>query len=167
MPRDEVPPLTEDEAEFVEVVRARTVGWVPSTAPEDWYDGMQVGSDDGRCLVWADLIVDNSTLLTVGAYYNGAVTTTGSLHTQLFVLDRDDIRVLPSTFGGPVSEQAAGAADWLDRLVRRPIRRRDWSGTAREYAFADDGTSLVVSGSQRDRSGPPLRESVLQISEER
>lgn len=168
MSRNDVPPpsLTEDEARFIELLRARLEGrgWTPSMAPDDWYDGMEVGAGDGRCLVWVDLSADDCVVLTVGAFYNGTVTTVGSLHSQLFELERDDIRLSPSTFGGPVSEQAVCVADWLDQLVRRPIRRREWSDTAREYTFADDGTKLVVSGSPRDRSGPALRESLVHAS---
>ncbi|MFD7153581.1 hypothetical protein ACFV9C_03230 [Kribbella sp. NPDC059898] len=132
-------------------------------APDDWYDGMEVGAADGRCLAWVDLSAGNSVLLTVGAYYNGTETTVGSLHSQLFDLQRDDVRVPSRTFNGPVSEQVVGVADWLDQLVRRPIRRREWSDTAREYTFADDGTALVSSGSWQDRSGSPLREAVIRL----
>ncbi|MGW5366624.1 hypothetical protein [Actinopolymorpha pittospori] len=160
---DALASLTESESKFVVVLRAQMNrhGWVPSTAPDDWYAGMDVESADGRCLAWVDLSADNCVMLTVGAYYNGVVTTVGSLDSQLFDLRRDDPRVPPSTFGGSTSEQAVRAANWLDMLLRRPILRREWSETAREYAFADDGTLLVISGSRLDRSGLPIREIVI------
>lgn len=165
MPRTDLPlpSLTQAEAAFVGLFRAQLAGrgWVPSMAPDDWYDGMEVGSADGRCLVWVDLSVDDCVVLTAGAYYNGTVTTVGCLHSQRFGLELGDVRVPASKVGGPVSEQVVRVADWLDWLVRRPILRREWSGTVREYSFADDGTGLVVSGSHQDRSGPPLRESVV------
>ncbi|TCM47904.1 hypothetical protein EV648_104299 [Kribbella sp. VKM Ac-2568] len=161
---DDCPPsLTESESNYVVLLRAQMKrhGWIPSTAPDDWYAGMDVESADGRCLAWVDLSADNCVMLTVGAYYNGVVTTVGSLHSQLFDLQRDDPRVPPSTFGGTISEQVVRAANWFDKLVRRPILRSDWSATAQEYAFADDGTLLVISGSRLDRSGPPIRETVI------
>jgi hypothetical protein len=161
---DAAPPsLTESESNYVALLRApmKRHGWIPSTAPDDWYAGMDVESADGRCLAWVDLSADNCVMLTVGAYYNGVVTTVGSLDSQLFDLHRDDPRLPPSTFGGTISEQAVRVADWFDKLARRPILRRDWSETAREYAFADDGTLLVISGSRLDRSGPPIRETVV------
>ncbi|GAB2647228.1 hypothetical protein [Kribbella swartbergensis] len=157
------PRLTESESDFVVLLRAEMErqGWTPSTAPDDWYAGMEAESADGRCLAWMELTADNWVILTIGAYYNGVVTTVGSLDSQLFDLRRNDPRVPPSTFGGTISEQAVLAANWLDKLLRRPILRREWSETAREYLFGDDGTLLVMSGSHLDRSGPPNREVVI------
>lgn len=40
---------------------------------------------------------------------------------------------------------------------RRPVERCDWSRTAREYRFADDGSGLVASGSTSQRQGLPRR----------
>ena len=35
------------------------------------------------------------------------------------------------------------------------MERWDWSRTAHEYRFADDGAGLVASGSTAQRQGPP------------
>lgn len=155
--------LSEAESAYVAHFRAQVkqFGWVVSKAPDDWYEGMETASANGRCLAWADVCVDDCVLLTVGAYFDGVTTTVGSLDSQTFDLRREDSRLSTTTFSGTLKEQAALAACWIDDVLRRGIRRREWSNTAKEYSFADDGTQLVHSGSRQDRAGRPTRDTVI------
>jgi hypothetical protein len=158
-PHDTDLALSDAEADFVANFRshASTQGWAPCLAPDDWYQGMSLPDENGRCLAWIDVVADNTVLLTVGACFNGQSTRVGELHSQLFTLSPGHSRCPPAHFDGPVQNQARLAADWVHQVLLRPIERRDWSEIAREWRFADDGTPLVVSGPVSKRHGPPAQ----------
>lgn len=145
------------EAAWVAVVRAALPADLEGIclAPDDWYQGMDSPSADGRCLAWFDLIADECVVLTVGAYFDGARTTVGRLHNQLFNLESRSRTIPRKMFAGSVTDQAVRACEWLTQIRRRPVERCDWSRTAHEYRFADDGAGLVASGSTAQRQGPP------------
>jgi hypothetical protein len=151
--------LSEKEADFVASFRKRAsiLGWSPCLAPDDWYEGMSLRDEDGRCLAWIDVVADNVVLLTVGACFDGQVTRVGQLDSQLFTLMLGDDRCPPDHFDGSVQDQARLAADWVHRVLLRPVERREWTEFAREWRFADDGTPLVVSGPASERHGPPAQ----------
>ena len=137
------------EAAWIAVVRAALPADLKGLclAPDDWYDGMDESSAEGRCLAWFDLVADECVVLTVGAYFDGVRTTVGSLHNQLFSLESNRPTFPPQTFTGSITDQAVKACDLLAAIRRRPVERHDWSRTVHEYRFADDGTGLVASGS--------------------
>ena len=145
------------EAAWIAVVRAALPADLRGLclAPDDWYQCMDSPSADGRSLAWVDLIADECVVLTDGAYFDGARTTVGRLHNQLFNLESRSRTILRRTFTGPLTEQAVRACEWLTQIRRRPVERWDWSRTAHEYRFADDGAGLVASGSTAQRQGPP------------
>ena len=145
------------EAAWIAVVRAALPADLKGLclAPDDWYDGMDESSAEGRCLAWFDLVADECVVLTVGAYFDGVRTTVGSLHNQLFSLESNRPTSPPQTFTGSITDQAVKACDLLAAIRRRPVERHDWSRTVHEYRFADDGTGLVASGSTAQRRGAP------------
>lgn len=149
--------LSQAEEALVLALRARLTddGRGICFAPEDWYDGMEVASHDGRCLVWADIVADDVIVRSVGAYFDGRSTIVAGLDVQLFTVDRDDRAIPPEVLDGTMEEQAAAAAQWLVRMLDRPIERREWSPTVRQYRFADDPSPLTASGWPDERSGPP------------
>ncbi len=126
-------------------------------APDDWYRGMDSPSTDGRCLAWFDLVADECVVLTVGAYFNGKRTTVGRLRNPFFNLESRSRAVPRRRFTGSLTEQAVRTCEWFAQIRRRPVERCDWSRTAREYRFADDGSGLVASGSTSQRQGLPRR----------
>lgn len=149
--------LSPTEGDFVASFRRRASerGWTPCLAPQDWYDGMDRGDENGRCLAWADVVADNVVLLTVGACFDGRSTRVGELHSQLFTLMPASNRCRGDHFDGSVQDQGRRAADWVHQVLLRPVERHDWSEVAHEYRFADDGTRLVASGPRSGRVGPP------------
>lgn len=154
---DEAAELTPDEASWVRTIRALLSDDLEGLclAPDDWYQGMDLPSPEGRCLAWFDLVGDQSILLTVGAYFDGVHTVVGDLHNQLFLLTPTSRRARTETFSGPIEEQAARACNWFATVRRRPVERREWSLTVYEYRFADDGTGLSYSRDAGLRQGPP------------
>ena len=147
------------EAAWIAVVRAALPADLKGLclAPDDWYDGMDESSAEGRCLAWFDLVADECVVLTVGAYFDGTRTVVGRLHSQFLTLDPHGRRIPQQTIGGPITEQAVKACEWFTRIRRRPVERRDWSSTVHEYRFADDGAGLVASGNTASRRRPPHR----------
>ena len=147
------------EAAWIAVVRAARPADLKGLclAPDDWYDGMDESSAEGRCLAWFDLVADECVVLTVGAYFDGTRTVVGRLHSQFLTLDPHGRRIPQQTIGGPITEQAVKACEWFTRIRRRPVERRDWSSTVHEYRFADDGAGLVASGNTASRRRPPHR----------
>lgn len=147
------------EAAWIAVVRAALPADLKGLclAPDDWYDGMDESSAEGRCLAWFDLVADECVVLTVGAYFDGTRTVVGRLHSQFLTLDTHSRRIPQQTIGGPITEQAVKACEWFTRIRRRPVERRDWSSTVHEYRFADDGAGLVASGNTASRRRPPHR----------
>ena len=120
------------EAAWIAVVRAALPADLKGLclAPDDWYDGMDESSAEGRCLAWFDLVADECVVLTVGAYFDGVRTTVGSLHNQLFSLESNRPTFPPQTFTGSITDQAVNStatgrtARLLAHRPRVPVRRR-------------------------------------------
>lgn len=150
--------LSPTEGDFVASIRRRASerGWTPCLAPQDWYDGMDRRGENGRCLAWTDVVADDVVLITVGACFDGRSTRVGELHSQRFTLMPASNRCRRDHFDGSVQDQGRLAADWVHRVLLRPVERlerHDWSKVAHEYRFADDGTPLAdyVTNRQRQR----------------
>jgi hypothetical protein len=140
--------LSGEQRVFLAALRERASSW--SCSPSD----TQI-VEPGNCASWQVVVdvnapFDNQGLITVGVCFDNASIRASEVHNQTYcpvAANRSRVEAFETT-GDPL-HLAEAAADWFERILARPVERREWmrDGRAyREYAFADDGTLLGRSG---------------------
>lgn len=148
---DEVNNLSQAERVFLAHLRARAGTW-----PCEPHDTQLVAPVDGRPQwravldVCAEMDRGCLGLITVGVCFEGTVIRGSELHNQSFhtyPATRSRVEVIEAT-GSPAA-LADAAADWFERILARPMERREWwspEGLTYDYVFSDTGTGLVRGG---------------------
>ena len=159
---DEEDDLSQAERVFLAHLRGRASAW-----PCEPQDTQLVEPVDGRphwravLDVCAGMELGNLGLITVGVCFDGTSIRGSEVHSQSFSTYPDEwsrVEVVEAT--GPPEGLAEIAADWFERILARPVERREWwssDGLTYDYVFSDTGTGLVcggVAGLERFRRPP-------------
>ncbi|WP_035805192.1 hypothetical protein [Kitasatospora mediocidica] len=159
---DEEDDLSQAERAFLALLRMRARTW--SCGPQN--TELVKPADGCRC--WRavlDLSVEMEPrglgLVTVGVCFDGTSIRCSEVHNQSYYPRPDDqsrVEVVEAT--GTPQGLAEIAAEWFERILVRPVERREWwsdGALTYDYVFADTGTGLVlggVAGPERFRRPP-------------
>jgi hypothetical protein len=146
---DEEDHLNDAQRVFLTALRTRADTW-----PCSPLDTQLVAPGDG-CPHWRAVLdvsaqIEKLSLITIGVCFDGTRIWGGELHNQSYEpwpTERPRVEVIDAT--GTPEDLAQIAAEWFERVLARPVERREWSSGERvtyEYAFSDTGTGLVRGG---------------------
>ncbi|WP_329562098.1 hypothetical protein [Kitasatospora sp. NBC_01266] len=143
--------LSQAERAFLAHLRMRARTWscrpqnTELVKPEDGYPYWRAVLD-----VSVEMEPRSLGLLTLGACFDGTNIRCSEVHSQSYYPRPDDqsrVEVLEAT--GTPQDMGEIAAEWFERILVRPVERREWWSDGRltyDYVFADTGTGLVVGG---------------------
>ncbi|MEV8558226.1 hypothetical protein AB0478_17585 [Streptomyces sp. NPDC051917] len=146
---DEEDDLSHAQRVFLAALRARAGAWLCHSE-----DTQLVEPEDG-CPHWRAVLdvpaqIENLYLITVGVCFDGTRILGGELHDQSFYphpIDQSGVDVIDAV--GTPEGLAQVAADWFERILARPVERREWESngnTASEYVFSDTGAGICRGG---------------------
>lgn len=147
--QDDEDDLTPAQRSFLAALRARTGTW--TCLPEH----TELAEPYSECPYWRAVLdvpaqIEKGILLTVGVCLDGPRVWGCELHNQsLIPYPAHQSRVEFINAVGAPAHLAAVTAAWFERILSRPIERREWirqDDTAIEYAFSDTGTALSHGG---------------------
>lgn len=159
---DEEADLSQAQHLFLAHLRERARGW--PCRPEYTV----LAEPQSECPHWRAVLdvsaeLEKYILMTVGVCFDGASIWGGELHNQCYLpysYERGRVDLVEAT--GSPEELAQIASDWFERILARPVERREWWDGDRilcEYVFSDTGTALSRSAVTNPRafSRPPDR----------
>jgi hypothetical protein len=148
---DEEDDLSQAERVFLAHLREWASAWpcgpqdTQLVEPEDgcpnWRAVLDVGTEMER---------GNLCLITVAVCFDGTSVRCGEVHSQSYYPcpdERSRVEVVEAT--GTPEDLAEIASEWFERILVRPVERREWRANGRltyDYVFADTGTGLGCGG---------------------
>ncbi|MER6072750.1 hypothetical protein ABT187_28680 [Streptomyces sp. NPDC001817] len=159
---DEEDDLSDAQRAFLVVLRSRAGTW--PCRPED----TQLVEPEDDCPRWRAVVdvtaqIAPLILITVGVCFDGTSIWAGEVDSGgYYPRPADESRVEVIEAAGSPEDLARMAADWFERVLARPVERREWVRNGRssyEYAFSDTSTGLCRGGNvgPDDYRWPPDR----------